>query len=92
MSTTGYIYRLFEATSDRVRDAVRAYVNIPCWTFGGASLWDVRPDEGRANLRPITRLEDIALLDVSGDFGTHSPPRPRCAGNDWMATPTTCSS
>jgi hypothetical protein len=65
MSTTGYIYRLFEATGDRVRDAVRAYVNIPCWTFGGASLWDA----GRANLRPITRLEDIALLDVSGDFG-----------------------
>ncbi len=69
MSTTGYIYRLLDATSDRVRDAVRAYVNIPCWTFGGASLWDVQPDAGRANLRPITRLEDIALLDVSGDFG-----------------------
>jgi len=61
--------RVFLATGDRVRDAVRAYVNIPCWTFGGASLWDVQPDAGRANLRPITRLEDIALLDVSGDFG-----------------------
>lgn len=69
MSTTGYIYRLLRATGDRVRDVVRTYVKIPCWTFGGASLWDVRPEEGRANLRPITRLEEVAALDVSGDFG-----------------------
>ncbi len=69
MTSIGYMYRLREATGAEVRQAVRQCVGVPCWTFGGASLWDVVPEDGSANLRPITKLSDIDHLDIRGDFG-----------------------
>ncbi|MCS7289883.1 MAG: hypothetical protein NZ699_12200 [Roseiflexus sp.] len=69
MTSIGYMYRLREATGAEVRSVVRQCVGVPCWTFGGASLWDVVPEKGRENLRPITRLGDIDHLDITGDFG-----------------------
>lgn len=69
MNNVGYMYRLCEATGAEVRRMVREYVGIPCWTFGGASLWDVVPADGSANLCPITQLSDIERLNIRGDFG-----------------------
>lgn len=69
MNAIGYIYRIREATGAEVRQVARQCVGVPCWTFGGAALWDVVPADGRANLRPITQLSDIDHLDVCGDFG-----------------------
>ncbi len=69
MNGAGYIYRMANASSARLFELVRDYVGLPCWTFGGATLWDVEPERGRENLRPIERLTDMARLDPGGDFG-----------------------
>lgn len=69
MNAIGYIYRICKATGAEVRQVARQCVGVPCWTFGGAALWDVVPADGRANLRPITKLSDIDRLDIRGDFG-----------------------
>lgn len=69
MNGTGYIYRMANASAAHLFELVRDYVGLPCWTFGGASLWDVDPARKHNNLRPITSLTDMAALDTSGDFG-----------------------
>lgn len=71
-TNTGYIYRVAHANADTLRRIAGQLVGLPCWTFGGASIWDMRPERGQANLRPmvkLTRPEQLADIDVSGDFG-----------------------
>jgi len=65
----GRLYRCAKADGDTIRRLVGELVGLPCWSFGGAVLWDVEPDKKRDNLRPISAISDLAKLDLSGDFG-----------------------
>ena len=67
--TEGYLYRLPSADVAMLRGLVRDLVTLPCWTFGGAALWDVDLNAGRENLRPITEIRAVDELDLRGDFG-----------------------
>lgn len=69
---SGYLYRVCPADEARLRALLAELLTPPCWTFGGAALWDFVPAEGTANLRPLARVESaaaLAAIDVTGDFG-----------------------
>ncbi|MCG8352701.1 MAG: hypothetical protein MI924_33465 [Chloroflexales bacterium] len=68
---SGHVYRIAKADADRLKEIVRDVVSFPCWTFGGASVWDFDTGLGdkRFNLRPITQIDPNKALDVRGDFG-----------------------
>lgn len=68
---SGYIYRIAKADADRLKELVRNVVGFPCWTFGGASVWDFDATlkDIRLNLRPITTIDKSQTLDTRGDFG-----------------------
>lgn len=69
---SGYLYRIFPADAARLRAVAAELISPPCWTFGGAALWDFDASKGRANLRPVTPLpgaDAIAALEIAGDFG-----------------------
>lgn len=65
----GYLYRIARADAARVRELAREVVGLPCWSFGGAALWDLDPDKGTDNLRPVKALGRLEDLDLRGDFG-----------------------
>ena len=65
----GHLYRCAQADGTTLRHLVEHLVGMPCFSFGGMILWDVIPGKGRDNLRPITKISDLATLDISGDFG-----------------------
>lgn len=67
----GYLYRCAHADGATLKQLVKDFVAVapPCWSFGGAVLWDVEPAKGRENLRPVQEVTEPAALDISGDFG-----------------------
>ena len=67
--STGVIYRVARANAATLRSIVETAIGMPCWTFGGAALWDLDPAKGRENLRAIEPIQAISALDLSGDFG-----------------------
>lgn len=69
---SGVIYRVACADADNVRTIAQEVVGLPCYTFGGAILWDMDAHKGTENLRHLQYLtssldEDASLL--KGDFG-----------------------
>lgn len=66
---SGYIYRIAQADADTLRDTVATVVAFPCWSFGGAAAWDLAPEKGPKNLRPIGTMAGPDDLVVTGDFG-----------------------
>lgn len=66
---SGYMYRIATADATTLRETVQKVVGFPCWSFGGAALWDVDSRNERNNLRPITRIDMPENLSISGDFG-----------------------
>lgn len=67
-----HLYRVARAEAARLRGLAADLVGVPCHSFGGAAAWDLAPGLGQANLRKITPLnsaDDLAALDLSGDFG-----------------------
>jgi len=65
----GCLYRIDRADAARIGALARDIVGLPCWSFGGAALWDLDPGKGSDNLRPIKALGRLEDLDLSGDFG-----------------------
>ncbi|MGQ9926482.1 MAG: hypothetical protein ACUVS4_06380 [Chloroflexaceae bacterium] len=65
----GYLYRIDRAEAARIRTLAHEVVGLPCWSFGGAALWDLDPGKGGNNLRSIKALDRLEDLDLSGDFG-----------------------
>ncbi len=65
----GNVYRLCPIDAAQLVQLVATIVGLPCWSFGGAALWDFDPAKGTANLRPIRELRKPDDLDLRGDFG-----------------------
>lgn len=68
MSERGYVYRIPNANSSRLKQVITDIVGKEGWTFGGAILWDFDPDKEQANLQPITSI-GTGDINVTGDFG-----------------------
>lgn len=65
----GNVYRLCPIDATQLVQLVATIVGLPCWSFGGAVLWDFDPAKGTANLRSIEELRKPEDLDLRGDFG-----------------------
>lgn len=65
----GCLYRIAPTDAARIRTLTQDVVGLPCWSFGGAALWDLDPDKGVNNLCPIKELRRLEDLDLRGDFG-----------------------
>ncbi len=75
---SGVIHRVARADAHTVRTIAAEVVGFPCYTCGGAILWDMDAQKGTANLRELQHItssldEDASLL--VGDFGHIFSPR-----------------
>ena len=69
--TQGYVYRIANADGETLLRVIRAVIALPCWTFGGASVWDFDAAK-RDNLRPISKIMSATAVTkdhIKGDFG-----------------------
>jgi hypothetical protein len=66
--SNGYLWRLPKANATTLKNLIAAVFPSTCWCFGGALLWDVNPENGRENLRPIEEM-DASRVNINGDFG-----------------------